>query len=75
MVKIEKNKLVIEIETAFPCGDLVDLQKEIINVIRQYDYKEYGNNDECSFCVLLDLLETTLPDEDYYKGLLSRKKN
>lgn len=73
MVKIEQNKIIIEIETSHPADDLQELQKEIINVIREYDYAAYRNNNGCPFYCILYLLEATLPEYEFYKKMLENK--
>lgn len=73
MVKLEKDRIVIEIETGCPDDDLQELQREIIRMIRYYNYQDYGNNNGCPFVHVLDLLESTLPEFDFYKNLLKSK--
>jgi len=59
MVLLTKNKLIIEIETSDPKESLHDLQKGIIEAVRNFD-KEYTQ--EYKFA-LLDLLTETLNTE------------
>ncbi len=73
MVRLEKDRIVIEIETGCPADDLQELQRDIIRMIRYYDYRDYGENDGCPFIRVLDLLESTLPEFDFYKNLLKSK--
>lgn len=72
MVKLEKNKIVIEIETNDPDGDVYDLQADIIYALKYYDYENFGNNNGCPFSRLLDLLGAMLPNREYYKNLLTQ---
>lgn len=73
MVKLEKNKIIIEIETGCPADDFQELQREIIKVIQLYNYADYGNNNGCPFFRILSLLEETLPNDEFYNNLLNHK--
>lgn len=73
VVKLEKNKIVIEIETGCPAGDLQDLQKEIIRIIQHFNYADFGCNNDCPFLNIGYLLEATLPEDSFYTNLLKNK--
>lgn len=72
MVKLEKNKAIIEISSVDPIGDIQELQDEIINVLKYYDYENFGNTNGCPFGRLLDLLRALLPSDNVYRNLLNR---
>ena len=61
MIRIEENKLIIELDTYSPADDLQMLQKEIIAVIQFYNYSDFGGSNGCPFLLLLELLQATLP--------------
>lgn len=73
VVKLEKNKIIIEIETGCPADDFQELQKEIIRVIRDYNYADYGSCNGCPFLHILSLLDATLPNDEFYNNLLKSK--
>lgn len=70
MVRLEKNKIIIEIETNLPIEDYQELQKEIICIVQNYNYKDCGSVDGCPFSRLLDLLQATFPEDSFYDNLL-----
>lgn len=61
MVHMSEKKIAISMNDSFTVDDLQGLQKEIIEAIQCYDYKNYGNSDGCPFYHLLNLLASTLP--------------
>lgn len=73
VVKLEKNKIIIEIETCCPADDFQELQREIIRVIQQYNYADYGSYNGCPFLRIMALLEAMLPNDEFYNNLLNRK--
>ena len=60
MVRIENNKLIIEIETNDPRNDLSALQKSLINVMKNYKPQD-GDDKDCTTYFLGDLLQELLP--------------
>ncbi|VDR34762.1 Uncharacterised protein [Alistipes sp. cv1] len=70
MVHTSENKLIIEMDTRCPGNDIQDLQREIIDVMRFYDYKNFGCSNGCPFALLLDLLQATLPTFHQQKQML-----
>lgn len=61
MVRANDKKLIIEMATPSAADDLRGIQKEIITAIQHYNYKDFGNTDDCPFFHLLYLLEAILP--------------
>jgi len=68
MVRIEKNKIVIEIETKNPIDDLTTYQRALIDAMKQYKADE-GDNMDCTNFFLGDLLKELLPTFDQTKEL------
>lgn len=64
MVRIEKDKLVVEIGTgAFPASRWLDVMRDLIRCISIADKDRVDNNTDCIYGVC-DLLEAMLPDEE-----------
>lgn len=62
MVRIEKDKLVIEMEGTFPADRWVDVMRDLIRLVSIADKDLVGSGTDCIFGVC-DLLEAMLPDE------------
>ena len=67
MTHTRKNKLM---NLRYPADDLQELQREIIEVIQGYDYKNFGNTNGCPFYHLLNLLAGTLPTYHQQKQMI-----
>lgn len=63
MVRIEKDKLVIEMEGTFPADRRVDVMRDLIRCISIADKERVNNNLDCIYGVC-DLLEAMLPTEE-----------
>lgn len=59
MVRFEKDKLVIEIETKYPEDDLRELQRDLLRLMRAAD-KDMIDNDNDSVAGVCSLLEEML---------------
>ena len=62
MVRIEKDKFVIEMESRFPADRWVDVMRDLIRLVSIADKERVDNNLDCIYGVC-DLLEAMLPDE------------
>lgn len=69
MVRIEKNKLVIEMEGTFPADRWVDVMRDLIRCISITDKERVDNNLDCIYGVC-DLLEAMLPAEEDARKLI-----
>ena len=74
MVRVEKKKLIIEIETNDPRGDLSTLQTSLINVMKNYKPQE-GDDKDCTTFFLGDLLQELLPTFEQTSELYPEAKN
>lgn len=70
MVRIEKNKLIIEIETNDPLSEIVDLQKAIIDTMSNY---QTDGSDGMTNYSLGALLSELMPTWEQNKELYSIK--
>ena len=59
MVRFEKDKLVIEIETKFPEDDLRELQRDLLRLICAADKDRIDNDNDC-ICGVCGFLEELL---------------
>lgn len=63
MIHIEKDRLIIEIKSAFPADCWVDVMRDLIRCISIADKERLDNNTDC-ICGICELLEAMLPDEN-----------
>lgn len=63
MVRIEKDKFVIEMESRFPADRWVEVMRDLIRLVSIADKERVDNNLDCIYGVC-DLLEAMLPDEE-----------
>ncbi len=63
MVRIEKDKFVIEMDSCFPADRWVELMRDLIRLVSIADKERVDNNLDCIYGVC-DLLEAMLPDEE-----------
>lgn len=61
MVRIEKDKVVIEMASHFPAESWVDTMRDLIRCIAVANKELVGENNDCLYGVC-DLLEAMLPD-------------
>ena len=70
MVRIEKDKLVVEIGTgSFPADRWVEVMRDLIRCISIVDKDRVDINTDCIYGVC-DLLEAMLPDEQDARKLI-----
>lgn len=73
MVRIEKNKLIIEIETKYPAMELMDIQTALIEIIARAGSASsedgYYNENGCYTGVSVLLHELQLDECQIKKGL------
>lgn len=69
MVRIEKDKVVIELESRIPAESWVSVMRDIIRCIAITDKEIVGNGTDCIYG-LCDLLEAMLPDETDARKLI-----
>ena len=62
MVRIEKDKFVIEVPSSFPADDYTETMRELFRLISVAD-KDRLDNGENSLGFVCALLENMLPDE------------
>lgn len=69
MVRIEKDKVVIELESRFPAESWVECMRDIVRCIAIADKERLDNDTDCIYG-LCDLLEAMLPDETEARKLV-----
>jgi len=57
MIRVEENKLIIEIETKMPLNELQDIQTALMDAIKHYD----GEAENGTIYELVNLLNETIP--------------
>jgi len=72
MVRIEKSKIIIEIETNMPLSDLTDYQKAIIDVLGHYQPE---GSDSATNHSLGNLLQELMPTFEQSKEVYSAVLN
>lgn len=70
MVRFEKDKIVIEIETKFPTNQWLDDIRDIVHVISVINKDMVDNDNDCIYSLCSLLLEM-LPDEKQARRLLA----
>lgn len=70
MVKITENKLIIEIETGYPCELLLELQESMIKLMQLKDASQYSDTLEMHYAlqILRELLPTSKDYERAFRG-------
>ena len=71
MVRFEKDKLVIEIETKFPEDDLRELQRDLLRLICAADKDRIDNDNDCicGVCGFLEELLAGSPCSERHVGI------
>lgn len=69
MVRIEKDKLVVEIEYPRPSDCWLDIMRDLICIIQATDKEKVDNYNDCIYGVC-DLLEALLPDENTARKMI-----
>ena len=68
MVRIEENKLIIEIESGVPISELVNIQDALIESLKYYNHEE---TDGLTVFTLSRLLKELMPTFEQNKVLFS----
>lgn len=69
MVRFEKDKIVIEIESSFPAYEWQERVRDIVYAISAIDKDRVDNDHDCIYG-LCELLLEMLPDEKYMTDLM-----
>lgn len=72
MVRFEKDKIVIEIESSFPVYDWQERVRDIVYAIGAIDKDRVDNDHDCIYG-LCSLLMEMLPEEDDVREMLRAK--
>jgi hypothetical protein len=64
MIRVEENKLIIEIETNMPLNELQDIQAALLDAIKHYD----GEAKSGTIYELANLLNETVPTFEQNKA-------
>lgn len=67
MVKLTKDKLIIEIKSNDPAATLLDLQESLINVMQRYN--EDARPDRLDDVNCLEILKSLLPTVENYEQM------
>lgn len=67
MVQVNNQEREITITIVGDCEGLVNMQKSLINVLKYYNHKDFGDGADETFYNVLDLLEAMLPDYSQQK--------
>lgn len=70
MVRFEKDKLVIEMETYYPTDSWVQAMHDLIRCVSIADKERMDNNTDCLYGVC-ELLEALLPDEKTARRMMN----
>lgn len=69
MVRIEKDKFVIEVESALPAEGWLDAMRDLISLVQVADKERVDNRSDCIFGAC-ELLEAMLPSEEQARKLI-----
>lgn len=69
MVRFEKDKMIIEMESHFPTESWVDTMRDLIHCIAIANKELVGENCDCLYGVC-ELMEAMLPDERVMRKLV-----
>lgn len=72
MVRFEKDKLVIEIETHYPASHWLDLTRDLVRAIGAIDKDLVGSANDYIYS-LCDFLEDLMPEESDLRELMRAK--
>ncbi len=72
MVRLEKDKIVIEIESALPADDWCMFVRDIISAVGAIDKDIVDNNNDCIYGLSKLLLEM-MPDEMVLRKMISKE--
>lgn len=73
MVRIEKNKIIIEVETSAPEEFYADLLKDIITCVQSAQTDKDNDKLGDSLHFLLELYKALLPDERQVEKIFAKK--
>lgn len=72
MVRFEKDKLIIEIQTKWPADKWKDIVRDLVYAIGALDKERVDNDNDCTYG-MCDLLVEMLPDEFDLRKMLNEK--
>lgn len=72
MVRFEKDKLIIEIQTRWPADKWKDIVRDLVYAIGALDKERVDNDNDCTYG-MCDLLVEMLPDEFDLRKMLNEK--
>lgn len=72
MVRFEKEKVIIEIQTKWPTDRWKDIVRDLVYAIGALDKERVDNDNDCTYG-MCDLLMEMLPDEFDLRKMLNEK--
>lgn len=72
MVRFEKDKVIIEIQTKWPTDKWKDIVRDLVYAIGALDKERVDNDNDCTYG-MCDLLVEMLPDEFDLRKMLNEK--
>lgn len=72
MVRFEKDKLIIEMQTKWPADKWKDIVRDLVYAIGALDKERVDNDNDCTYG-MCDLLVEMLPDEFDLRKMLNEK--
>ena len=72
MVRVENNKLIIEVDTDSPAETLQDWKTSIMQALKFFKYNEISG--DCVVCDLVDILDSISATPEQMKKLLGTTK-
>ena len=76
MVQIDSKTREIKITVSGDISDLTGMQTALMELMQQYNFKDFGNGAATTFYHTLNLLQALTPDEDQQqKGIDNTLKN
>ncbi len=72
MVRFEKEKVIIEIQTKWPTDKWKDIVRDLVYAIGALDKERVDNDNDCTYG-MCDLLMEMLPDEFDLRKMLNEK--
>lgn len=73
MVRFEKEKLIIEIESKWPTDKWKDIVRDLVYAIGALNKELVDNENDCTYS-MCDLLVEMLPDERDLRKMLGEKR-
>lgn len=72
MVRFEKEKVIIEIQTKWPADKWKEIMNDLIFAIGALDKERIDNNNDCTYGIC-DLLLELMPEENDLRKMLGEK--